>query len=342
MPYSNLRRFLDREGGSASFEHFMQEALYGEDGYYRRNISTVGRGGDFSTSATLSPLLGQAIARWLVQSWKEDGFVPHVLEIGPGSGQLMRSVVEHTPWLSRVRVKWHLVETSPILRAQQAETLGRKARFYWHSNMGPALEACEGKVMIFSNELPDAFPVQLLEKKDQTWHEVWLELEASGRLTETLREWAPQPTLLAESRTLAGFPEGQRIEFPAAWANWMQLWRPLWNKGRMLTIDYGGGLADIYHRRPQGTVRGYLRHQTRSGLEVYQNMGRQDLTADVCFEDHHAWGQQLGLETIQQENQAAFLRRWLAEEVGGTREEAYLLDEGGAGGAFQVLEQRVL
>ena len=41
----------------------MARALFDpERGYYTRHIKTVGARGDFSTSATLSPALGHAIA----------------------------------------------------------------------------------------------------------------------------------------------------------------------------------------------------------------------------------------------------------------------------------------
>lgn len=341
MPYTALRRFLEKEGGAVSFERYMHEALYGDDGYYRRNISTVGRGGDFSTTATLSPMLGQALANWLLCRWKEDGFCPNVIEIGPGSGALLKAVRLHLPWLTRSRVRWHLVETSPVLQVRQREMLG-KGKFTWHSNMGPALEACQGNAFIFSNELPDAFPVQLLEKSADQWKEVWLELSEGHGLVETLHPWTPEPAVLGDLRGQLPSIDGQRIEFPAAWAGWMSRWKPLWQKGRMITIDYGGELADLVNRRPTGTLRAYLKHELRTGLAIYQNMGQQDLTADVCFQDLRLWGEKIGLETIQQQSQAAFLKSRVPQELKDhTPEGAFLLDESGAGGAFQVLEQRV-
>jgi SAM-dependent MidA family methyltransferase len=339
MPYTNLRRFLESEQGAVSFERYMHEALYGQDGYYRKNISTVGRGGDFSTTATLGPKLGEAIGRWLQRSWEEDGFCPHVIEIGPGSGELLKTVRSNLTWLQKRRVKWHLVETSPVLQARQKELLPRR-RCQWQTNMGAALEACGGEAYIFSNELPDAFPVQLLEKNEAQWKEVWLELSAAGGLVETLRPWRPEPAILAAHRSVGDFPEGQRLEFPAAWAGWLSRWKPLWRKGRMLTIDYGGPLADVYHRRPGGSLRAYLKHERRTGLDIYQNMGKQDLTSDVCFEDLQIWGAEQGLETVRQESQASFLKRYVTRWT-GERNEEFLLDESGAGAAFQVLDQRV-
>ena len=57
----------------------------------------------------------------------------------------------------------------------------------------------------------------------------------------------------------------------------------------MLTIDYGGAAEDIYHRRPRGTIRAYLLQHRLEGPAVYENPGRQDLTADVNFTDLIEW-----------------------------------------------------
>ena len=65
---ASLREYLPRlfseAGGAISFERFMSEALYHPAfGYYSANIDAIGGSrGDFSTSATMSPLLGRAIS----------------------------------------------------------------------------------------------------------------------------------------------------------------------------------------------------------------------------------------------------------------------------------------
>ena len=72
--------------------------------------------------------------------------------------------------------------------------------------------------------------------------------------------------------------------------------------------------------------------QRIEGPAIYQNPGRQDLTADVNFSDliewSRPWTADHRLLTL-----AAFLR-----ERGQTAD-AGLTDEAGAGGAFMVLDQ---
>jgi SAM-dependent MidA family methyltransferase len=65
----------------------------------------------------------------------------------------------------------------------------------------------------------------------------------------------------------------------------------------MLTIDYGGAAKEIYHRRPAGTLRAYRDQNRLHGESVYEQPGRQDITADVNFEDLAMWARELGWET---------------------------------------------
>ena len=101
----------------------------------------------------------------------------------------------------------------------------------------------------------------------------------------------------------------------------------------MLTIDYGAATAaEVYHRRPGGTMRGYFRQERVEGGGVYARIGRQDLTADVNFADLIARGQKFGIETAGLSTQQEFFARF------GMGKDAMAGDRAGA--AFQVLEQR--
>ena len=332
MPYSRLRAFLARRGGSASFADFMESALYDpQHGYYSRRISTVGRGGDFSTAATLSPHLGQAIAHWLEKDRRP------LIEIGPGDGSLAEALLQSLGWWRRRSTPLWLVEKSPVLKDRQQKRLKKCANVRWAESVEEALSACQGCAVLYSNELVDAFPVILAEWRDGWWHEVWLEISPQGTLIETLR---PLPDGLSSVAFRSGWQPrpGQRVEVAWSYRQWIEAWLPIARKVRMLTIDYGGSFPGTDSRRLGGTLRGYLRHERKEGLAIYENMGSQDLTADVCFDDLELWGKELGLRTVSQESQADFLRRHLAARR-PSRELEYLLDERGAGGAFRVLEQ---
>lgn len=317
----------------------MAAALYDpEHGYYTRNIRTVGSGGDFSTTATLSPLLGRALAAWMRHEWRERPGLAKggrsVIEVGPGNGALMEAVRSEFSWWERYRIGWHLVEKSPTLKAHQRERLGSSV--FWHDEVADALEKCRGSALIYSNELVDAFPVTLVEWREGVWQEVWLEITDRGGLAETLRPLREMDSSLLEWEPAI---EGQRAEIHDEYRQWLARWQEKAQVASLLTIDYGGELPGLYLRRPGGSLRGYFMHQRRLGLEVLSNMGWQDLTADVNFTDLQRWSEAAQWRTTALMSQRDFLLKW-----GGASshrpEVQQLMDSEGAGGAFQVLVQR--
>jgi SAM-dependent MidA family methyltransferase len=316
-----------RSPNPISFEEFMQRALHDpERGYYARRISGVGKRGDFTTAPMLSAAPAKAIAAWATRALRETG-CRDLIEIGPGEGTLAAAVRKSLPWHLRWKTRLHLVETSKPLTELQKKRLGCVA--IWHSSPEAALAACAGRAVIFSNELVDAFPVRRFQKTGDGWCELAVAFDAQGKATESLLPSAPLP----ESSGFADFhPPGQWIEVHDSYRHWLQNWLPHWRAGRMLTIDYGSTADNLYHRSPQGTLRAYLVQQRLVGPDIYQNIGRQDLTADVNFTDLMDWSAPWMAEQKLQLF-ADFLQGYT------TLDDHYLTDEQGAGGAFRVLDQ---
>lgn len=347
-PAAYLRGLIREEGGSVSVERFMEEALYHPRfGYYARWVGTVGRTGDFSTSATLHPILGEAIAAWAGRHRREVSARGkwHLVELGGGTGELAEGVLRALGWWGRRGLRYHLVEISAPLREQQQRRLGTGGVVRWHDTMESALAATAGgRALIFSNEFVDAFPcVQLVREKDaMDWREVrvaWPEGQAHpGEVTAA---WTGPLPCAAK-----GVPAGrrQRVEVHLSYHRWLAGWVGGWRAGRMLTIDYGDILPNLYARQPHGTLRAYCRHQRFTGEEVYRRFGQQDLTADVNFTDLQTWGKEASLATGGYLTQGEFLTRWLpakrlAKWKSHDAKAAFLLDPDGAGDAFKVLEQ---
>jgi SAM-dependent MidA family methyltransferase len=323
----------------------MRRALYDPGrGYYARQIRTVGRRGDFSTSATLSTALGEAIAAWIKEKSRtpEAGRIFTVIEIGGGTGDLAKAVRKAFPWWTKFH--FHIVETSGVLREMQKKALANRG-VVWHADIRKALEICEGEAFIFHNEMLDAFPVDLMEWNAEraVWEEVWL--------SKTAERWAEErrPLSMAiEEQTayhaLSWKPsiDAQRAELGTAAHVWMKEWAPLWTAGAMLTIDYGDEFPGLYYRRPRGTLRAYQAHQLITGPEIYDSMGRRDLTADVNFSDLQRWGEALGWHNAPLQTQRGFLGKYLRKfdrRIQEDRALAFLADEHGAGTEFKVLEQ---
>lgn len=332
-----LERLFSARGGALPFDEFMAAALYDPvHGYYTAGIGEVGgRRGDFATAPTLSPGLGRAIAGWVREQIASHAWRGPVslVEIGGGNGALAAEALKALGWLGRRRIRYHLVEVSPLLRERQRRRLGRSA-VAWHASPAEALEAAGGRALIVSNELVDAFPAKWLRREGGAWREVWVRHGAGEGLREEFREL---PSGLDASRfsalALPDPPEGQRIEILPSFRRWLAEWADAWREGSMLTIDYGGATAaEIYARRPGGTMRGYWRHERAEGAGIYARFGRQDLTADVNFADLVAWGRELGIGTAALSSQRSFLQRY------GCGEDAMAAP--GVGEAFWALEQR--
>lgn len=306
-------------GGSIPFARFMQEALYHpEFGYYAKNIRAVGHEGDFSTWPTLEGGPAAAIARWLGKS-------RHVIEIGAGSGQLARGILKARGLLSRFTGTYHIVEVSPVLRERQKALL-RGPGVRWHETVAEALEAAGGEADLFSNELVDAFPCRVFVRSGGNWRELAVRVASGTAREELIDAELPDSTAFRDEAA-----EGDRVEVHASYREWMAGWLPAWKKGRLLTIDYGSTMPDLYHRRSGGTVRAYAHQQRLTGAEVYAAFGRRDLTADVNFSDLQKWGTADGLINVRLETLGGFLERSGSPVPAGYE---------GAGEAFLALEQR--
>jgi len=311
----------------------------------------VGAAGDFSTSATLHPAFGGAVGRWAGEELRTQG-LRHLIECGPGDGSLLlhaaRSLGRWTRLTRRIRL--HLVETSPALRERQRKTL-RALPVTWHESIEAALEVCGGEAVIYSNEFADAFPVHLIEWDADLghWSEVAVEHDENWKVTaETLIPFDPDPDpdpeLPCSGLEFPGVGPGQRIELGLDYRDWLRSMAARFRRGSLLTIDYGDRFPDLYHRRPRGTLRAFRGHQRLEGSAIYAEPGRRDITADVNFTDLDRWGQDLGWHTEALESQATFLARQdpgIAEQAAADPALAFLLEPTGAGGAFQVLHQRI-
>ena len=311
----------------------MEAALHDPDhGYYARRISAVGGArADFTTAPMLSGAPARAIATRLLDNHRRLG-ITDAIELGPGEGTLIRQVRAALPWRTRRKIRFHLVESSPTLTGKQQETLGTR-HFHWHADPSSALASCGGRAFLFSNELIDAFPVRRFRFLEGRWHESFV-----VKRDDTRFEIFESPGSLPDSSFFKLCPSiGATFEVHDSYHQWLSEWIGQWAGGDMLTIDYGGPLQHFRHNGPAGTLRAYLLHQRITGPAVLANPGRQDITADVNFDDLTRWGERLGLTTISLQSLGAFLKPHTNPSAPSDRQ---LLDPDGAGTAFQVLLQQ--
>jgi SAM-dependent MidA family methyltransferase len=330
MP-SWLGELIQRRGGRIRFDQYMESALYDPvHGYYSAQMETVGKSGDFSTSTTLDDSLGQALARWIRAEIQTLQLArPTVIELGSGTGQLARVILsKFRPW---EKLRYYVVDVrvrnQPSRRIKQF-TLVREA-----------LNAADGTAIVFSHEFVDAFPCRRFVRTKSGWDEIWVELQ-DGRWLERA---VPVPTGPESSSLSPRFGIGQTVEVHESYYSWLKGLCSWLHQGALLTIDYGGSPEENYRGKLTGTLRAFFQHQRLDGIEIYRRPGRQDLTADVNFEDLRHWGRALGLSEIGYSTQLDFIQEWYPDAF--KREDPVtrlVLNPLGAGTAFKVLHQRKL
>src|ERR1019366_2495989 len=125
---------------------------------------------DFTTGPEISQVFGELLGLWAAVVWQQMGEPAPILlaEAGPGRGTLMadalRAIGKTVPGF-RVALRLHLVETSPRLRALQAERL---AEAIWHNDVA---ELPEGPLLLLANEFLDALPIRQFVRCGTGWTE---------------------------------------------------------------------------------------------------------------------------------------------------------------------------
>ncbi len=123
---------------------------------------------DFTTSPEISQVFGEVLGGWACVVWEAMGR-PHpvlLVECGPGRGTLMADalrVIARVPdFAAALRV--HFVETSPRLRAEQAQ---RVPGAVWHDRVE---DVPDGPMILLANEFLDALPIRQF-----VWDGTWAE-----------------------------------------------------------------------------------------------------------------------------------------------------------------------
>jgi SAM-dependent MidA family methyltransferase len=336
MPPTPRLQNLIRTQGPIPFAVFMEEALYGEDGYYSREDVPIGEEGDYVTATTLSPLFGRVTARLLARLDKTIGkAAAEMFEAGYGTGVHLENVVAT------------LLEKTMGRRIRAWDRVARPVPV--GVERVPTLEAIgEGEIegLIFSYELFDALPVhRLVGRADGTVGELWVDLDAEGAFT-----WREGDVSDPKLPGLLRNPDvplqaGQVADLSPGWEPLYRSLARRLGRGLLVTCDYGFEREKLLDPRirSNGTLACYTRQRVHRNPFV--KVGEQDLTAHVDFTTLLQAGEAEGLRTVILTRQALWLTACgLFEELQGadaaTRQGAMaLLDGEGMGEEIRVLVQ---
>lgn len=331
----------DRLGAAlpAPFASFMEEALYGEGGYYRRDSLAIGGEGDFVTGSSLSSLFGRATARLLQRL---DGVLDRpaeLFEAGYGTGahlaHVLSALTEAGSVTRRVR-GWDRVARPVPEGAVPVDDLE---------------EIADGEIdgLLFSYELFDALPFhRLIGRADGSAGELWVDHHrdaGDGEFAWRDGELSDPGLLDLLQDPEVKLQPGQIADLAPGWAPlYAELARKL-GRGLLVTCDYGYERERLLDPRVRmhGTLACYSRHRVHRNPFVL--VGEQDLTAHVDFTALRRAGEAAGLTTFAFTRQALWLAACglfedLQEAPAETRLAAMtLLDGEGMGEDIRVLVQ---
>jgi len=281
------------------FSDYMNDWLYGEEGYYKQ-FKTIGKGGDFYTAVSTSSFFGASIANHFYTLLKEDKADRNgwLIEIGAHQGYLLCDMIQ---WLytcdsSLVQtLKFGIVERQPEVRKAQLsyiqERFGEDIQIMHFNDIK---DVAVDYAFVVANEIFDAFPCELLkDEKIAVVNEDNIEWEEAK--SETLT-WA-KTHHLTQGEIAVGYEE---------FAKHMSLGI---KKCDFVTFDYGEKYV-----RNDFSIRVYRTHEvfplfdeTLVLSESYQN---DDITYDVNFEHVSEAFKEVGFSEVAYETQARALIRF--------------------------------
>ncbi|NOZ90581.1 MAG: hypothetical protein GXO60_04760 [Epsilonproteobacteria bacterium] len=253
------------------FSTYMNEWLYGENGYYKR-FKEIGKAGDFYTAVSTSSFFGASIANHFYKLIQKDSFKRNgwLIEIGAHQGYLLCDMIQ---WLYTIEpnlvktLKFGIVERQKEVQKAQLEYIAN--RFGGDIEITHFNDIDEVKVdytFFVSNEIFDAFPCELIKDGQQAFvqnHQIeWREAE------KDLLEFA------SKHRQIKGEVAVGYEEFAKSMSGVKSC--------DFISFDYGERLV-----RNDFSIRVYQKHKTYPLFdeelkleEVYQ---KADITYDVNF-----------------------------------------------------------
>lgn len=244
--------------GPLTLHDFMAAA----NALYYATRDPLGAAGDFTTAPEISQMFGELVGVWLADLWLRAGRpAAQYVELGPGRGTLAADARRAMRQL-RFDPPIHFVETSPSLRARQAE---RIPDAHWHDDVSSL--PTDAPLLVVANEFFDALPIRQYVATDDGWRERGVEPEGNGwrwTLLDGGADLPPAPPGAVAERNEAG--EAVMADLCA---------RLSAQGGAMLVIDYG-------HAEPAfgDTLQAVRDHAYADPLAA---PGEADLTAHVDF-----------------------------------------------------------
>ncbi|WP_324170696.1 SAM-dependent methyltransferase [Sulfurimonas sp.] len=276
------------KNNSTLFSEYMNEWLYGKDGYYTK-YKNIGKKGDFYTAVSTSKFFGGTIAKHII-SLVDEGFLHKnsvICEIGAHHGYFLADVIE---FIFTLRPK--LLNTLKFVIIERFDDLQEQQRNYFQSSFGDVVSLthyksldelkCENAFFI-ANEIFDAFSCELFYKGKTArvdGHEIEFDVD---------NEWVKQKAQKYNK---------SRGEIALGYEEFALSMAKSCKKFEFMSFDYGEMQA-----RPDFSLRVYENHNVipffQEDIKREELFKKSDITYDVTFEHVKDAYEEAGVEFIE-------------------------------------------
>ena len=279
------------------FSEFMNEWLYGEDGYYK-SFRAIGKKGDFYTAVSTSAFFGASIANYLYKQIEAKKLPRDItlVEIGAHQGYLMGDMIR---WLYTKDES--LLDSMSFCIVERQDMVIEAQKDFFSKNFGDAVEIEYVKdikklnldsAFFVSNEIFDAFACELYKDGkiatiDSTFNIEWVEA------SKDIEEFAKKHRLRC-GEIAVGYEEFAKDIVDAA------------KFFEFVSFDYGEKYV-----RNDFSIRVYSKHTTYpffdEELDIKEHFKKSDITYDVNFAHVIESFERAGAKLIDYKTQARAL-----------------------------------
>ncbi len=308
---SNIENLIIKkieETGPITFADFMNIALYNtKNGYYTAGKAEIGKHGDFYTSPHVHSAFGEVIGNFILKAikyLKPDKFT--IVEIGSGKGYLAYDILNHISLCSEhiETINYVIIEKNNNSFIEELGKFNDIIKIY--NNISELENNIDG--VILSNELFDSLPFHKIIYKNDNLKEYYVDY-CNGEFTEIIDDLSDSQISSYLERYNLNFCNLKQLEVNLFAKEYINRISSTLNTGFLLTIDYGFLAEELFsNEKTEGTYRCFYKHTINTN--TYENIGNQDITADVDFSNLILAGNETGLEKLIYTTQAQFLVDW--------------------------------
>ena len=254
------------------FSEYMNEWLYGEDGYYK-TFKDIGKDGDFYTAVSTSRFFGASIANYFYDLIKQNiaDRNGYLIEIGAHKGYLICDMIE---WLYSLdssligTLKFAIVERQEEVKKSQIEYIkSRLGDDFVIEHFDDVSQINVDYAFVVSNEIFDAFSCELYKDKK------------IAKVDNNQIEWIDAPKEILDFASSHNLTKG---EIAVGYEEFAKDLSKGIKKCDFVSFDYGEKYV-----RNDFSIRIYQSHKTLplfdEELNLKESFKNDDITYDVNF-----------------------------------------------------------